>query len=512
MKILMASSEVVPYAKTGGLADVCGALPGELEKLGHEVVIFMPLYQCVLEKSDDLNKLDIQLEIPIGNKVEPAQLRTSKLTGTNVSIYFVEHSDYFDRSGLYGESGRDYPDNCERFTFFCRTILEAVRVLEIAPDIIHLNDWQTGLVPALLETEYRSNPIYENIASLITVHNLAYQGSFSGESMWLTGIDWKYFNWTQMEFYGSLNLLKTGLVFSDAINTVSPTYAKEIQTHEQGCGLEMVLQHRSEDLFGILNGIDPKIWNPALDPFIAKQFDPDSWPVGKAACKAELQYEHRLEVNAGRPLIGIIGRLASQKGWSLIIQVMSAWLEDPKNEAQWIVLGTGDPDFHAALSSLHQSYANQLSVTLDFSNELAHKIEAGSDIFLMPSEYEPCGLNQMYSMAYGTVPVVRRTGGLADTVVDADLKSLENKTANGFSFEAFSAEAVDSTLRRAIRMYYEDKECWRQLVNTGIDTDWSWTASAKAYESLYQKTIQLRNERNAQARDAKNAGDASLGN
>jgi starch synthase len=490
MNILLASSEVVPFAKTGGLADVCGALPGELESLGHQVSVFLPFFQCVRNLDFDFQELDKQLEIPVDGNVETGQLLSAKLPGTDVTVYFVDHKDYFDRPSLYGEDGHDYPDNCERFTFFSRSVLESVRLLDLQPDLIHVNDWQTALIPALLATEYRINPLYKNIASLITVHNLAYQGSFPSEAMNVTGLDWKYFNWEQMEFYGRLNLLKTGLVFADAINTVSPTYAREIQTHEQGCGLEMVLQHRADQLSGIINGIDSGIWNPATDPHIVKQFDGDSWPAGKAACKAALQYELRLEVNPGRPLIGIVGRLASQKGWSLIMQVMRDWLQDPNNQAQWVVLGTGDPDYHAALASLHQSYANQLSVTLGFSNELAHQIEAGSDIFLMPSEYEPCGLNQMYSMAYGTVPVVRNTGGLADTVVDTSLATLGNKTANGFSFDTFSAADLSDTLHRAIRMYYEDKENWRQLVNTGINHDWSWRTSALAYDTLYRETVQ----------------------
>ena len=489
MKIILASSEVVPFAKTGGLADVCGALPRELEKLGHEVNVFMPFYQCVKQDRFDIQSTGHKLEIPVGNHVEEGQLFKTQMPESNVSLWLVGHNEFFNREGLYGENGQDYEDNCERFTFFCRSVLESIRMLELHPELIHVNDWQTGLIPALLKCEYHQNPLYENIASLITVHNLAYQGTFVSDKMTLTGLDWCHFTYEEMEFYGRLNLLKTGLVFADAINTVSPTYAREIQTPEQGCGLETVLQHRSTDLSGIINGIDGYDWNPATDQLISKQFDRDSWPAGKAECKAELQKIGRLNQNPDVPLIGIVGRLATQKGWSLILPVMRRWLEDPGNHAQWIVLGTGDPDFHVVLSTLQQQFAGQLSVTLDFSNQLAHQIEAGSDIFVMPSEYEPCGLNQMYSMAYGTVPVVRKTGGLADTVVDASLETLGNGTANGFSFTDFTAEALDHTLQRAVRMYYEDKECWRQLVNKGMNQDWSWTASAKAYEALYQKLI-----------------------
>ena len=488
MKIILASSEVVPFAKTGGLADVCGALPRELEKLGHEVDVFLPFYRCVHSKSkSEIEETNHELEIPVGNLVENGKLFRTVLPESNVTVWLVRHDDFFDREGLYGENGQDYQDNCERFTFFCRSILESVRLLELSPDLIHVNDWQTGLIPALLKCEYHQNPTYENIASLMTVHNLAYQGSFNSEKMALTGLDWKHFNYEELEFFGRLNLLKAGLVFSDAINTVSPTYAKEIQTPEQGCGLESVLQHRSADLSGIINGIDGADWNPAVDDLIPRKFDRDSWPSGKAECKRELQKACRLDQNPDVPLIGIVGRLATQKGWSLILPVMRRWLEDPNNHAQWAVLGTGDPDFHIVLSALQQQFAGQLSVTLDFSNQLAHQIEAASDIFVMPSEYEPCGLNQMYSMAYGTVPVVRKTGGLADTVIDASLETLGNGTANGFSFTDFSAEALEHCLHRATRMYYEDKENWRQLVNRGMSQDWSWTASAKAYETLYSQ-------------------------
>ena len=490
MKIILASSEVVPFAKTGGLADVCGALPRELEKLGHQVDVFMPMYRCVIEQSD---KFQIQpvgqaLEIPVGNSVESGQLFRTNMPDSQTTIWFVAHNEYFDRGGLYGDAGQDHQDNCERFTFFSRSVLESIRLLGLTPDLIHVNDWQTGLIPALLKCEYYKCPNYDQIATLMTVHNLAYQGTFDAEKMSLTGLDWKHFNFEEMECFNRLNLLKTGLVFADAINTVSPTYAKEIQTPEQGCGLESVLQHRAADLSGIINGIDDS-WDPATDPLIPQNYDRDSWPAGKAVCKQQLQSFGRLDPNPDVPLVGIVGRLATQKGWSLILPVMRRALEDPDNHTQWIVLGTGDPDYHVVLSTLQQQFPGQLSVTLDFSNELAHQIEAGSDMFLMPSEYEPCGLNQMYSMAYGTVPVVRRTGGLADSVVDASLETLGNQTANGFSFSDFLPDALDHCLQRATRMYYEDKESWRQLVNTGMSRDWSWTASAKAYESLYSTLV-----------------------
>lgn len=491
MKVLLVSSEIVPFAKTGGLADVAGALPCELDQLGHEVVVFMPAHRMIANSGQSIEPIDIRLEIPIGNELQMGRLLISKLPDSNVVVYLVEHDEYFDRPGLYGVDGKDFVDNCERFTFFSRSVLESIRLLNLEIDLIHVNDWQTGLIPALLKCEYRENPIYAEIASLITIHNLAYQGVFPQEKMPVTGLNPKLFNWQEMEFYGKLNLLKTGLVFADQINTVSPTYAQEIQGVEQGCGLEEVLQHRADRLSGIINGIDTTDWNPKTDKHIPFNFD-SNFDVakgceGKAKCKQALQVECKLKSDPDIPLIGIVGRLASQKGWTLILPVLKDWLANVN--AQWVILGTGDPDYHHVLTSLHRSHPDKLALTLGFSNDFAHRIEAGSDLFVMPSQYEPCGLNQMYSMAYGTVPVVRRTGGLADTIVDATQETIENKTANGFSFDEFSPAALQTSLGKAIRMFNENRETWRQLMLTGMNRDWSWKSSAKRYEELYRKTI-----------------------
>ena len=322
---------------------------------------------------------------------------------------------------------------------------------------------------------------------MITIHNLAYQGSFWYEELELTGIDWKYYNWKYMESYGNLNLLKSGLVFADAINTVSPTYALEIQGLEQGCGLDGLLQERRDVLSGILNGIDVNEWNPETDPYLKANFSAATVAEGKLECKRALQNQFQLYENDQTPLIGIVGRLASQKGWSLILPVMRKWLDSL--DVQWVVLGTGDPDYHKVLESLHRSYPNKFGLHLGFSNEQAHQIEAGSDLFVMPSQYEPCGLNQMYSMAYGTLPVVRQTGGLADTVVDATPATIENRTANGFSFPEFSPLDLESTLTRSIDMYHNRGDVWQQLIQTGMRRDWSWTASARQYADLYQKIV-----------------------
>ncbi len=486
MNIVLASSEVVPFAKTGGLADVCGSLPQQLSALGNRVSIFLPGYRPVVYGDFTLYETGIKLEIPLGHKVVEGRLLRTTLPGSAVEVWVVAQDEYFDRDALYGEKGSDYEDNCERFVFFSRSILEAVRMLDLKPDIIHANDWQTGLIPALLKEEYFSNPLYENIASLITIHNLAYQGVFPAEQMALTGLDWKHFHHTQMEYWGQLNLLKTGIVFADAINTVSPTYAREIQTAEQGCGLEGVLVDRSDCLSGILNGIDTAVWSPESDTLIPANFSIDNWPQGKSVCKQHLQKLFGLEEDANKPLIGIVGRLASQKGWAMILQVMRQWLD--QRDVQWVVLGTGDPEYHTILTSLYQTHPHKLGLRLGFSNELAHQIEAGADIFLMPSQYEPCGLNQMYSMAYGTVPVVRKTGGLADTVIDVDDAS-DDQAANGFVFEEFESLALERAVHRAVDVYCSDKERWRSLVRAAMQRDWSWAASARAYQSLYEETV-----------------------
>lgn len=487
MRIILASSEVVPFAKTGGLADVCGSLPIQLEKLGHEVTVFLPAYSQTQQCGLSIEDTGVEFEIPVGAKLPHGRLLESQLPDSNVRVYLIQQPDYFERNGIYSDEGQDYADNCARFSFFCRAVLEVARIKELKPDLIHANDWQTGLLPALLKIELSGVPAFENVASVFTIHNLAYQGIFWHWDMLLTGLDWKHFNWKEMEFFGKLNLLKTGIVFADQITTVSPTYAREIQGPEQGCGLESVLQHRADDLTGILNGIDDEVWSPSTDPHLPVNYQVHNWQTGKAQCKKHLQESLGLEPNAEVPLIGIVGRLASQKGWSLILPVMESWLRNV--DAQWAILGTGDPAYHAALERLASQFPNKLAARLEFSNAVAHQIEAGSDMFVMPSQYEPCGLNQMYSMAYGTIPVVRKTGGLADTVVDCTPDTLQSQQANGFQFDEFTAESLQHCLERAVHVYRNESAIWQQLVETGMKNDWSWKASALLYEQLYQRAV-----------------------
>jgi starch synthase len=484
MNILLATSEAVPFAKTGGLADVSGALPIELARLGHSPAVFMPAYRQALASGQPIEQTSIEFQIPIGSKTVKGGLLRSRFPGTQIPVYLVDQRQYFDREGLYGSGGQDYIDNCERFVFFSRAVLEAIRLLELPVDVLHANDWQTGLLPAYLKVEYRGVPRYERIASLFTIHNLAFQGQFWHWDMLLTGLDWKYFNWHQMEFFGKLNLLKTGLVFADAINTVSPRYAEEIQASSLGCGLEGVLQQRRAVLSGILNGVDYTLWNPANDSHLPIKYDASTVVSGKSACKAALQAELGLEVVAAKPLVGIVTRLTEQKGVDLITSVMQESVQS--GDVQWAVIGTGDRKYEQLLTSLADRNPQNVAVKLQFSEALAHRIEGGADMFLMPSHFEPCGLSQLYSLKYGTVPVVRATGGLADTVVDATPEALSAGAANGFSFREYSVMALAETLRRAVNMYGRP-ELWSQLVANGMHQDWSWKRSAEQYVSLYRR-------------------------
>ena len=492
MNTVFASSEVAPFAKTGGLADVCGALPIELARLGHNVAVMMPAYRQVKQSGLALDPLGVKFDIPIGNKIVRGRLLRGVLPGSDVPIFFVEQDDYFDRPELYRVRGEDYKDNCERYVFFCRAALESIRLLNLSVDVVHCHDWQTGLIPAYLHIEYLHCHGYENIASLLTIHNLAYQGIFWHWDMLLTGLDWKYFNYNQMEFYGKLNLLKTGLVFADGLTTVSRQYAGEIQTDPLGCGLEGVLQQRKDALTGIVNGVDYGIWNPATDPHLAQHYDESNWRIGKAACKAALQQELGLPDAPRTPLIALIGRLADQKGWDLVADVMRRWVN--QMDVQWAILGTGEPFYHDLLGELSRQHPQKVAVRLEFSDPLAHKIEAGADIFLMPSRFEPCGLNQLYSLKYGTVPVVRATGGLVDTVTDESPENLSSARATGFVFEEYTAQALEGALRRAVETYWQNPPAWQQLVETGMRQDWSWNASARQYLSAYTIAAQRHRE------------------
>lgn len=491
MRIVLASSEAVPFSKTGGLADVASALPKALSQQGHDVAIVIPHYPQVYAKNADAPPVEatgVSLRVQVGQKTVEARVLKSQMPGTRVSVYLIDQPGYYDRPGLYVENDQDYRDNSERFIFFSRSVIETIERLRLAPDVIHANDWQTGLIPALVAAEMRDVAGYQHQATVFTIHNMAFQGRFWHWDMNLTRLDWKYFNWKEMEFFGHLNLLKTGIAFADVITTVSPTYAREIQTPEFSHGLHGALTSRKDDLVGILNGVDTEIWNPATDPYIARNYNAETVEAGKAACKADLQKRLGLPVRADVPLFGSVSRMTSQKGFSLIGQCADVLLD---LDVQLVFLGSGDQRFESLMSQLAADHPQKVSTTIGYSEELSHQVEAGCDVFLMPSEFEPCGLNQMYSLIYGTVPIVRAVGGLADSVIDASEINLANGTANGFSFADFRQDALFWNICRA-RSLFADKPAWRRLQQAGMRRDWSWTRSAGEYVQVYERAIARR--------------------
>jgi starch synthase len=480
LKILFVSSEVTPFAKTGGLADVSGSLPQALEMLGHQVVIVMPLYRSVKEGEHTIKKVEKSLSVPFrGQNLEtPAFLAK---TGKNISIYFLQREEFFDRSGLYGTSLGDYFDNPERFIFFSRSVLELCQSLGFQPDIIHCHDWQTSLIPVYLRSLYKKNPSLQQASSVFTIHNLAYQGVFPKEILSVSGLPLELFSMKGLEYYGKMNFMKGGILFSDAITTVSRKYAQEIQTPEYGYGLEGVLKDRSADIYGILNGVDYASWNPKTDPHITSNYDVKDLS-GKKRCKEELLSIFKLRGSDEFPVIGMISRLADQKGFDILAEALDNLM---KLGLYLIILGTGDAKYEKQFTALGKKYPSRLGVKIAFDNVLAHKIEAGSDMFLMPSKYEPCGLNQMYSLKYGTIPVVRATGGLDDTIKEFNP---ETQKGNGFKFKAYSSSDLIKAVKRAIDVY-KNKLLWTTLMTNAMNEDFSWSKSAKKYEQIYRKAL-----------------------
>jgi starch synthase len=488
LQVVFITTEAVPLAKTGGLADVCGALPRALAERGHRVSLIMPAYRQAIQTGLHLQLTNVHFSIPMAGRTVDGRMAQTVLPDSQVQVYLIDQPHYYDRDELYGDHRGDYADNCERFAFFCRAALATIHQLGLNPEIVHCHDWQTGLVPAYLATRFDEQPWMSNAAAVMTVHNLAYQGRFWHWDMLLTGLGWEYFNWQQMEFYGQLNLMKTGLVFADAISTVSPRYAEEIQGNEHGWGLDGVLRSRRQVLTGIINGVDHDVWDPAHDPLIVHPYDDQRWQIGKQANREFLCHELNLPYSPELPLVGLIGRLADQKGWDLVIELLGAWLSD-RRPVQWVVLGTGEARFQESLGELGHAYPERLAVHIGFSDRLAHLIEASCDIFLMPSRYEPCGLNQLYSLRYGAVPVVNPVGGLLDTVVDCDEQTLANGTATGFHMRGYHSGGLAGALDRAISLRRDDPESWSQVVRTGMCQDWSWGHSAGLYERLYCETL-----------------------
>jgi starch synthase len=496
VRVLLASSEVVGFAKTGGLADVAGALPRALAKRGDLTAVVMPLFNACRRAGVPLERTGIVLPVPMGNRTLACRVWRSHLPGCNVPVFLVEHAPYFERDdpsagrGLYqtvsaGGDKQDYWDNGERFVFFCRAVMELVPHVGFPVDVLHANDWQAGLIPVYLRELYRTHPGYQRVRSLFTIHNIAYQGSYPRDLMNYTGLPQSLYNPAQLEHYG-FNFLKGGIVFADAVNTVSPTYAREIQTAEFGCGLEGLLTNYHWKLSGIVNGCDYTHWNPATDKHLAAQYTPEAVFEKKPLCKAALQNRFSLPEDAKAPVLGVVARLVDQKGIDLVLSAARGFLD---LGCQLVVLGDGDREYQNQLQALHDRHPNQVGVYIGFNEGLAHVIEAGSDLFLMPSRYEPCGLNQLYSLKYGTPPVVRQTGGLADTVVNATLENLADSRATGFSFGVYSATALYDTVKWALTLYRDRPADFQRVVRTAMAQDWSWDRSAEAYEKLYLKII-----------------------
>lgn len=493
LKILMVTPEAVPFAKTGGLADVAGALPPELARLGHHVRLVIPRYDVIDSVAHGLQE---RMRFTVPTAVGPFQaiIEQGHLlhegADTAVQVLAVRHDPYFGRQGLYQEAGVDYPDNLQRFAFFCRAVMELVSALEEeehwSPDLLHAHDWQTALSVVYLRTLYAREPAVARPGSLFTIHNLGYQGIFPASEYPKTGLGPELFAPDALEFFGSVNLLKGGLLFADFLNTVSPTYSREIQTPEFGFGLEGVIKARQSRLVGIVNGIDADVWNPATDPHLPHHYSVSDIS-GKAACKAALQREMTLPVRAV-PLLGLVSRLTVQKGLDLVAQVLPELMA---LDVQVVLLGTGDPSYETLFRSMHARFPDKVGLRIGFDEGLAHRIEAGSDLFLMPSRYEPCGLSQQYSLRYGAVPVVRRTGGLADTVVPYSPLAAREGRATGFAFSESTPEALLTTVLLALRLY-RDQEEWRAIMGTGMGTDVSWARSARAYADLYRRILVAR--------------------
>jgi starch synthase len=478
LKILFVASEVFPFAKTGGLADVVGALPQALLKLGCEVAVVMPKYKVISPEKYKLKYEINGLSVPMGMGDLNADVLSTRLGDTHAKVYFIQNDRYFDRDGLYGTPEGDYHDNAGRFAFFGRAVLELLRALDWYPDVLHLNDWQTGLIPAYLKTLYADQSSYKQLKTLFTIHNMAYQGLFPKYVLPMTGLRWEEFVHEKLEYYDQVNYLKAGLVYSDAINTVSPTYAAEIKTDEFGQGLQGVLNLRAEDLHGVLNGIDYSEWNPATDKEISAQYTVKNHD-RKIESKIKLLHELGLEFRTQTPVIGLVSRLTDQKGLDLIAEAIEPFLA---MDVQLVVLGTGDARYHEMFESLQARYSNKLSVNFKFDNRLAKLIYAGSDMFLMPSRFEPCGLGQLIAMKYGSIPLVRKTGGLSDTVENL---SPEGKKGTGFVFENYRSEDLLFTIRRAVEAFHQPK-IWKELVQRAMMKDFSWDTSAQRYLELYR--------------------------
>ena len=491
MNILFAASEAFPYVKTGGLGDVVHSLPIALNKQGDDVRLVLPAYRDVLASVDSLNELGYS-DLPGIGVTHRARILQAHLKNSGDYLYLIDVPALFDRPGnpYVQPDGFNWPDNAERFTVFSRAVAQLAKGIpgtDWVPDVVHSHDWQTGLVPAFLSM---SHPRPKTV---FTIHNLAYDGHFSHDVFTSLALPPEWWSSDLIEFHDGFSMLKSGMVFADHITTVSPTYAKEICTPEFGCGFEGVLQHLGNKLSGILNGIDLDIWNPNTDRHITKKYNPDKhWQKNKLINKEELLVKTGLQKTSA-PLLGFIGRLVEQKGVDLITSMLPALFAN--TDATVMILGSGDTFIEEELKLLADKFPSRLYVHIGYSEKLAHEIEAGCDLFLMPSRFEPCGLNQMYSLRYGTPPLVNFTGGLADTVINTTATTIKNKTANGFVFDNVSVDTLLSTVEYALKIYKKPKQ-WRQICETAMSQELGWESSAKKYQELYKNNLAITDHRN----------------
>jgi starch synthase len=464
VNVVFCSSEVYPFAKTGGLGDVCGSLPLALEKLDVNVVVILPGYRCVGQA---------------GHPIEPLEAQISRaVLGSHIPVYFIDRQDYFDREGLYGDQSGDYKDNLERFGYFCAQALNVLEQVGFQPDIVHCHDWQTALIPVLLKEKGQHDPFFGGTKSILTIHNLAFQGLFPREEYAKLQLDERSITARGFDFYGRINLLKAGIENCDGPTTVSSNYAREILTKKYGCGLEGVLKKR-QPVTGILNGIDYNLWDPGKDGHIAQPYNQEDAAPAKARNKAQIQKELFLEMRADFPLFGFVGRLTRQKGMGLILPSVRDMISMP---AQFVFLGIGDKQYENELKELAVRCPEKVAVRFEFNEPLGHQIYAGSDFFLMPSEFEPCGLSQMIALRYGTIPVAYKTGGLADTVKHY---SKWQRSGNGFVFTHYDPKSFIGAVKKALAAY-ADRETMERLRHNAFTSDFSWERSARQYEELYR--------------------------
>ena len=478
MRVAMIAAEAQPFARTGGLGDVLGALPVALRRQGIDVTLCLPGYPTALAAADRTAPPQT-VYAPVASRTEPVDF--VRLLDRPVDVVFACADRYFRRDHLYGPPGSAYPDNAERFVVFCRAVLEWLRAQPVAPDILHAHDWQAALAVAFLRAN-RNYPELAHTRAVFTIHNLAYQGRFWAEDWHLLNLDRHYFTPEFLEFYGEINFLKAGVVFADAVTTVSPRYAAEIQTPEFGEGLDGLLRARGRQLYGITNGIDYDTWDPARDPHLPAHFTANAL-AGKHHCKAALQAELGLPVRDDVPVVAMVTRLAGQKGLGLALAVLPALLE--RDAIQFVLLGNGEPWIEDQVRALGSHYPQTVAVRIGFDDPLAHRIEAGADLFLMPSRFEPCGLNQLYSLRYGTIPVVHAVGGLDDTV---DAYTADTRAGTGFKFAPFTAAALGETMATAIT-HWQNPTHRHAMIHNGMGMDFSWAHAARSYERLYGQLL-----------------------